>query len=152
MPTVLKILKLDHANDIELPSYGLEGNSGMDLRAAVSAPVVINPSERALIPTGIRIFFPFGYEGQIRSRSGMAASNGVVVLNSPGTIDSCYQGEIKVILINLSDKSFVIDRGMRIAQLVVARVETCDIIEVNELEIPNKTDRSDNGFGSTGML
>jgi len=132
-----------------LPSYATSQSAGMDLRAAVAAdaPVTLEPGARALIPTGLQIALPTGYEGQVRPRSGLAAKHGVTVLNSPGTIDADYRGEVKVILVNLGQEPFVIQRGERIAQLVVARHAQVDWTEEAELEV---TERGVGGFGSTG--
>ncbi|MFN4110788.1 MAG: dUTP diphosphatase [Ignavibacteria bacterium] len=138
----------DKFKDIPLPSYSTEGSSGLDLRAAVDKPVVIKSFETVLIPTNLSIEIPEGYEGQVRPRSGLAAKNFVTVLNTPGTIDSDYRGEIKVILTNFGKEDFIVNRGDRIAQLVITRVEKVDIIEVSEL---NSTKRSDGGFGHTGI-
>ena len=132
-----------------MPSYATSQSAGMDLRAAVAAdaPVTLEPGARALIPTGLQIALPTGYEGQVRPRSGLAAKHGVTVLNSPGTIDADYRGEVKGILVNLGQEPFVIQRGERIAQLVVARHAQVDWTEEAELEV---TERGVGGFGSTG--
>jgi dUTP pyrophosphatase len=143
-------LKIDVTNrcpDIPLPSYASEHSSGLDLRAAVDEPVEITPGERALIPTGIQIALPEGTEGQVRPRSGLALRHGVTVLNAPGTIDADYRGEIQVILVNTGSETFRIERGMRIAQLVIARVEHCELAVRGELE---GTTRGAGGFGSSG--
>lgn len=145
----IKIKRLsDKFNDIPLPSYSTDGSSGMDLRAAVENAVVIKPFETVLIPTNLSVEIPEGYEGQVRPRSGLAAKNFVTILNTPGTIDSDYRGEIKVILTNFGKEDFVVHRGDRIAQLVIAKVEKVEIVEVNEL---NSTKRNDGGFGHTGV-
>lgn len=138
----------DKFNDIPLPSYSTDGSSGMDLRAAVENEVVIKPFETVLIPTNLSVEIPEGYEGQVRPRSGLAAKNFITILNTPGTIDSDYRGEIKVILTNFGKEDFVVHRGDRIAQLVIAKVEKVEIVEVNEL---NSTKRNDGGFGHTGV-
>jgi len=138
----------DKFNDIPLPSYSTDGSSGLDLRAAVEKQVVIKSFETVLIPTNLSVEIPEGYEGQVRPRSGLAAKNFVTVLNTPGTIDSDYRGEIKVILTNFGKEDFIVNRGDRIAQLVITRVEKVDIIEVSEL---NSTRRNDGGFGHTGI-
>ncbi|MCR4416969.1 MAG: dUTP diphosphatase [Ignavibacteria bacterium] len=135
-------------NDIPLPSYSTEGSSGMDLRAAVEEKITIKPFETALIPTNLAVEIPEGYEGQVRPRSGLAAKNFVTVLNTPGTIDSDYRGEIKVILTNFGKEDFVVNRGDRIAQLVITKVERAEIVETNEL---NSTKRNEGGFGHTGI-
>lgn len=141
------LVTLDHAKDIALPAYATEQSAGMDLCAAVDAPVTLKPSERALIPTGLSIALPRGYEAQIRPRSGLAAKNGVTVLNTPGTIDADYRGEIKVILANLGTEAFTVERGMRIAQMVVARHA---FVAWDKVETLDETARGTGGFGSTG--
>jgi len=138
----------DKFNDIPLPSYSTEGSSGMDLRAAVDDQVVIKPLETVLIPTNLAVEIPEGYEGQVRPRSGLAAKNFVTILNTPGTIDSDYRGEIKVILTNFGKEDFIVNRGDRIAQLVITKVEKAYIVEVQEL---NSTKRNEGGFGHTGI-
>jgi len=145
--TQIAITKLANAADLPLPAYATEQSAGMDLLAAIDAPMVIEPMKRALVPTGIAIALPAGFEAQIRPRSGLAAKNGITVLNTPGTIDADYRGEIKAILINLSDTPFTIDRGMRIAQMVVAAHSTVQWDEVSSLD---ETSRGAGGFGSTG--
>jgi dUTP pyrophosphatase len=147
MKLSVKIIKLPHARDLALPAYATSQSAGMDLLAAVLEPAVVKAGEIAIIPTGIAISLPEGYEAQIRPRSGLAAKFGITVLNSPGTIDADYRGEIKVILINHSSSDFVIERGMRIAQMVVARYEHIILEEVQSLE---ETFRGEKGFGSTG--
>lgn len=140
--------KIVNKSENPLPQYATAYSAGMDLRANLSTTMLLNPMQRALIPTGIFIELPQGTEAQVRPRSGLAAKNGVTVLNSPGTIDADYRGEIKVILINLSDVPFEIRNGDRIAQLVVARHEVVDWEIVAEL---SDTDRSTGGFGSSGV-
>jgi dUTP pyrophosphatase len=132
-----------------LPAYQSSGAAGLDLVAAVpeDEPVTLRPGHRALIPTGLVIALPTGYEGQVRPRSGLAARHGITVLNSPGTVDSDYRGEVQVILVNLGDAPFTIARGERIAQLVVAPVTQATLVEAQSLEA---TDRGAGGFGSTG--
>ncbi len=130
-----------------LPAYATEQSAGLDLRANIEAPIVLKPLERALVPTGIFIALPDGYEAQIRPRSGLAAKHGVTVLNSPGTIDADYRGEIKVILVNLSNVSFTIEDGERICQMVVAKYEQ---VSWNEVDVLDETERGDGGFGHTG--
>lgn len=130
-----------------LPVYETEAAAGMDLRADLETPVELKPLERALIPTGLFIELPVGFEAQVRPRSGLAAKKGVTVLNSPGTIDADYRGEIKVILVNLSNETFVVENGERIAQLVVARHER---VEWHQAEALEETRRGAGGFGSTG--
>lgn len=140
--------RLPHGMDLPLPSYGTPLSAGLDLSAAIDKEVTLSSFERRLIPTGIAIALPPGYEAQIRSRSGLALKNGVVVLNSPGTIDADYRGEILVILMNHGQESFTITRGMRIAQLLVAPV--CRI-SWNEQKALDETGRGDGRFGSTGI-
>ena len=142
----LQIKKL--RDDVVLPKYMSEAASGMDLSAVLDAPIDIKPQERILIPTGIAVAIPLGFEGQVRPRSGMALSHGLTVLNAPGTIDADYRGEIKVLLINLSQESITITSKQRIAQLVIAPVIRVDIVTVDE-ELP-LTQRGSLGFGSTG--
>jgi len=143
------VTRLPHGRDLALPSYQSELAAGVDLLAAVppGAPVTLAPGTRALIPTGIAIALPAGFEAQVRPRSGLAAKHGVSVLNAPGTIDADYRGELRVLLVNLGDDSFVIERGMRIAQLVIAPVTRVSLSEVAEL---GATVRGIGGFGSTG--
>jgi dUTP pyrophosphatase len=147
--TRVRIVRLPHAADLPLPQYQSAHAAGLDLLAAVpaDAPVEIAPGQRAMIPTGIAIALPRGSEGQVRPRSGLALRHGITVLNSPGTIDADYRGEIQVILVNLGSEPFVVSRGMRIAQLVVARVQHARLIEVTSLDA---TDRAAGGMGSTG--
>ncbi|MTI30039.1 dUTP diphosphatase, partial [Xanthovirga aplysinae] len=131
-----------------LPSYQTSSSAGMDLRAELEKAVTLQPLERVLIPTGLFMELPQGYEAQVRPRSGLAFKHGVTVLNSPGTIDADYRGEIKVLLVNLSNQSFMINDGERIAQMVVAKHEQ---IEWDEADLLNETERSNGGFGSTGV-
>ncbi|NPB06181.1 MAG: dUTP diphosphatase [Aquificae bacterium] len=145
---VVKVKVLPHARGLPLPSYATPGSSGMDLRAAVEEPVTLKPLERALIPTGICIELPEGYEAQIRPRSGLALKKGLTLLNSPGTVDADYRGEIKVLLINLGTEEVTVERGERIAQLVVAPVVKARLVEADEL---TPTRRGEGGFGSTGV-
>jgi dUTP pyrophosphatase len=146
----LHVMQLPHGADLPLPSYQSAGAAGLDLLAAVAAdaPVIIEPGRRALIPTGLAIALPAGTEGQVRPRSGLAARHGVSVLNAPGTIDSDYRGEIQVILVNFGQDSFVVTRGMRIAQLVIAPALQVKIRVIVELD---ETTRGVAGFGSTGL-
>jgi dUTP pyrophosphatase len=149
-PTVTLALRLlPHADGLALPAYETEGAAGMDLRAAVpqDAPVTLQPGERQMIPTGLSMAIPPGYEVQVRPRSGLAAKHGLTCLNSPGTVDSDYRGELKVILINLGREAFVVQRGERIAQMVVAPV-TRGVFE--EVDVLPETVRGEGGFGSTG--
>lgn len=143
------VRRLAHGADLPLPAYESAGAAGLDLVAAVpqGAPLTLGPGARALVPTGIAIALPAGYEGQVRPRSGLAARHGVTVLNSPGTVDADYRGEVKVVLVNLSDAPFGVARGDRIAQLVVAPVCRAALVEVDALE---ETARGNGGFGSTG--
>jgi dUTP pyrophosphatase len=143
----IKVRQLPEATDLPLPKYMTQESAGMDLRAAVSEPTMINPGEIKLISTGIQVSIPKGFEGQVRPRSGLAAEFGVTVLNSPGTIDSDYRGEIKVILINHGAQPFKIERGDRIAQLVVNKVERAFVIRVHKLD---ESKRDEGGFGHTG--
>ncbi len=138
---------LPHAVGLSLPSYATDMSAGMDLTAALEEAFELAPGERALIPTGISIALPKGYEAQVRPRSGLAAKNGVTVLNSPGTVDADYRGEIKVILINLGSEPFTVERGMRIAQMVVAAHAQVKWSVVEDLD---ETERGEGGFGSTG--
>lgn len=131
-----------------LPAYATPQSAGMDLRANISQPVTLRPMERRLIPTGLYIALPQGYEAQIRPRSGLALKHGITVLNSPGTIDADYRGELMVLLVNLSAEDFVVNDGERIAQMVVARHETVDFAEVSELD---ETERGAGGYGHTGV-
>jgi dUTP pyrophosphatase len=131
-----------------LPSYETLHSAGMDLRANINAPVSLMPLQRAMIPTGLFLELPEGFEAQIRPRSGLAAKKGITVLNSPGTIDADYRGEVNVILVNLSDVAFVIEDGERIAQMVISRHER---VEWNEVSVLIETERGAGGFGSTGI-
>ena len=142
------VKRFPHHRDLPLPTYSSERASGMDLAAAVDQDVLLKPGERALIPTGIAISLPPGYEAQIRPRSGLALKHGIGLLNSPGTIDSDYRGEIQVIVINLGQESFIIKRGLRIAQMVIAQYVTASFKVVDELDV---TLRNHGGFGHTGL-
>ncbi len=144
----VKVLQLPHAQDLPLPQYMTAGSSGLDLLAAVSEVISIPPGEVGLIPTGIQLALPSGYEGQVRPRSGLAVKFGVTVLNAPGTIDQDYRGEIKVILINHGRNCFQVKRGDRIAQLVVAAVHRVEWLPDTVLE---ETARGEGGFGHTGQ-
>jgi dUTP diphosphatase len=143
----VKVMRLPHAEGLPLPAYQSEGAAGLDLLAAVEAPVMLRPGKRALIPTGLVLELPAGCEAQVRPRSGLALRHGVTVLNSPGTVDSDYRGEVQVILVNLGDRRFTVARGERIAQLVVAR---CERITLAEALKASATRRGTGGFGSTG--
>ena len=144
----LKIVQMPHAQGLDLPDYQSAQAAGFDLCAAVEAPVELQPSQYTIIPTGLMMALPYGFEGQVRPRSGLAAKHGVTVLNSPGTVDADYRGEVKVILINHSTSTFTIERGMRIAQMVVAPVTQVRIEKVEDLEM---TERGAGGFGSSGL-
>jgi dUTP pyrophosphatase len=149
MSIEITVQRLPHAADLPLPAYQSPSAAGLDLLAAVpaNAPVVLAPGSRAMIPTGIALALPPGTEGQVRPRSGLAARHGVTILNTPGTIDADYRGEVQVILINLGAETFTVERGMRIAQLVVAPVARAELREVDALDT---TRRGAGGFGSTG--
>ena len=147
MNNTIKINTKNISNN-ELPHYATSGSAGMDIRANLLETVVLSPLERKLIPTGIFLEIPQGYEGQVRPRSGLALKNGITCLNSPGTIDSDYRGELNVLLINLSNLPFSINNNDRIAQLVVTKVEKAELILVQQL---NETERNAGGFGHTGV-
>ncbi|MBC7166823.1 dUTP diphosphatase [Phenylobacterium sp.] len=149
MTPKIKITRLAHNADLPLPAYESQLAAGMDLRAAVpeDAPLVLRPMQREMIPTGLAIALPPGFEGQVRPRSGLAAKAGITCLNSPGTVDADYRGEVKVILINLGEEDFTVRRGDRIAQLVIAPVTQATWDEVESLD---ETARGAGGFGSTG--
>ena len=140
-------VKIVNQSAYPVPSYATELSAGMDLKANITEPVTIESLERAIVPTGLFIELPEGYEAQVRPRSGLAAKFGVTVANAPGTIDADYRGEVKVILVNLSNEPFVVNPGERIAQMVIARYEK---IEWDEVETLDETDRGTGGFGSTG--
>lgn len=142
----MKISIINKSNHT-LPTYATELSAGMDIRANLSEPIILKPLERKLIPTGLYIALPEGYEAQIRPRSGLALKKGIGVLNSPGTIDADYRGEIGVILVNLSSDNFIVEDGERIAQMVIGKHET---VEWNQVEILDETERGDKGFGHTG--
>jgi len=144
----IEVVRLAHAHDLALPDYATAAAAGADLLAAIDQDIELGPLERKIVPTGISIALPVGFEAQVRPRSGLAAKNGVTVANAPGTVDADYRGEIGVILINLSKEPFRISRGMRIAQLVVARHARAVWREVSELD---RTARGAGGFGSTGV-
>ncbi|MFN3718416.1 MAG: dUTP diphosphatase [Rhizobium rhizophilum] len=147
---LLNLKRLPHGEGLDLPAYETAGAAGMDLRAAVvdGEPLTLAPGDRALVPTGFIMEIPAGFEAQIRPRSGLAFKNGVTCLNTPGTIDSDYRGEVKVLLINLGQENFVITRAMRIAQMVIAPVTQVRVAEVTET---SDTARGAGGFGSTGV-
>jgi len=141
-------IKIINKSSHDLPNYETIASAGMDLRANLSEPVTLNPLERAIVKTGLFIELPIGYEAQVRPRSGLAAKKGITVLNSPGTVDADYRGEIGVILVNLSAEPFVVENGERIAQLVIAKHERAEWISVETL---SETSRGEGGFGSTGV-
>lgn len=149
MTPTIPVIRLPHAEGLPLPAYETDGAAGMDLRAAVAedAPLILKPMGRVMAPTGLAFAVPRGFEAQVRPRSGLAAKAGITCLNTPGTIDADYRGEVKVILINLGEEDFVIRRGDRIAQLVIAPVARADWREVDSLD---ETARGAGGFGSTG--
>jgi dUTP pyrophosphatase len=146
--TIVPLKLLDHAKDLPLPQYATTGSAGIDLMAAIDTDIILEPFKRQVVPTGICMSLPNGFEAQIRSRSGLSFKNGVFVLNSPGTIDSDYRGEIQIILMNNGDEPFTVTRGMRIAQLVIAKFETIEFNVTDELD---ETIRNTSGFGSTGI-
>ncbi len=147
MTVTLELKRLEHGRDLPLPAYQSILAAGLDLLAAVDGAITLAPGARALVPTGLAMALPAGFEAQVRPRSGLAAKHGVTVLNTPGTIDADYRGEVKVILINLGDDPFEISRGDRIAQMVIAPVLQANIVEV---EVLSETERGSGGFGSTG--
>ena len=148
MTVKLELKRLDHGRDLPLPAYQSELAAGLDLLAAVQTDIILKPGERTLVPTGLAMALPAGFEAQVRPRSGLAAKHGVTVLNTPGTIDADYRGEVKVILVNLGADSFQVTRGDRIAQMVIAPVLQAQITEVDQL---SDTERGAGGFGSTGQ-
>lgn len=141
-------IKIINKSNHDLPNYETIASAGMDLRANLSEPRILKPLDRSIVGTGLFIELPIGYEAQVRPRSGLAAKKGITVLNTPGTIDADYRGEIGVILVNLSNEDFVIENGERIAQMVIAKHERAEWLEVNEL---SETSRGAGGFGSTGI-
>lgn len=147
-PITVSVRRLGHAEGLPLPDYASAGSSGLDLRAAIENDLKVRPGDRVQIPTGLILELPAGWEGQVRPRSGLAWRHGVTLLNTPGTIDSDYRGEVKVILVNLGRETFVVRRGDRIAQLVVAAVSRVTLVETMRL---GPTDRGEGGFGSTGL-
>ena len=140
-------VKVVREKNVTLPKYETEGSAGLDVRANITEPIVLKSLERVLIPTGLKIAIPEGYEVQVRPRSGLAIKHGITMLNSPGTIDSDYRGEIKVIAVNLSNETYTIEPNERIAQLVLNKVEQIELVEVDELDATN---RGEGGFGHTG--
>ena len=146
-PLEIKLLRLEHGEGLSIPRQASEASAGLDLRAAVPAELFLQPGERLQVPTGVALEIPAGWEGQVRPRSGLASKHGITLLNSPGTIDSDYRGEIQVILVNLGNEPFTVRRGDRIAQLVFAPVARVKIVPAASLGV---TGRGDGGFGSTG--
>jgi len=144
----LSVQRLPHAKDLPLPAYATEGSAALDLLAAIDGDIDLKPGERSAIPCGIAVAFSDKYEGQVRARSGLALNHGITLLNAPGTIDSDYRGELKAILVNLGQEVFTVKRGMKVAQIVFARIKHADIKEVEQLPV---TVRGEGGFGSTGM-
>ena len=147
---IVTLIRLPHGKDLPLPAYESAGAAGMDLRAAVGedAPLVLAPGARALVPTGFVFEIPSGFEGQVRPRSGLALKHGITCLNSPGTIDSDYRGEVKVLLVNHGDENFIVTRAMRIAQMLVTPVVQA---RIREAQTASETQRGAGGFGSTGV-
>lgn len=141
-------IKLINKSNHRIPNYETEASAGMDLRAFINEPITLKPLERTIVKTGLFIELPIGYEAQVRPRSGLAAKKGITVLNAPGTIDADYRGEVGVILVNLSNEPFTIENGERIAQMVIAKHERTEWIEVETL---SETSRGEGGFGSTGL-
>ncbi len=148
MSLPVRVRRLPHGANLPLPTYATAGAAGMDLLAAVDAPVVVPPQGRALIPTGLAVALPPGHELQIRPRSGLALRHGIVLPNSPGTIDEDYRGELQIIVLNMGDAPFAVERGMRIAQAVLSPVTRAAWVAVDDLD---STERSTGGFGSTGL-
>ena len=146
-PVIVSIRRIPGSEDIPLPEYATHGSAGLDLRAAVDSDTILLPGERKLIPTGLTLAIPEGYEGQVRPRSGLALKHGISMANTPGTIDSDYRGPVQVIMINLGAEPFAIRRGDRIAQLVICPVAHARLVEVESLP---ETARNDGGFGHTG--
>jgi dUTP diphosphatase len=144
----LEIKRMPHAGDLPLPSYATEGSAGLDLLAAVDTDIELQPGARVCVPCGIAMALPPGFEAQVRPRSGLALHHGITLLNAPGTIDSDYRGEVKATLINHGESMFRITRGMKVAQLIVARYEAVEPFEVRELPT---SERGESGFGSTGL-
>ena len=147
-----QVLRVAHLRpDAQLPRYATEGAAGLDLAACLREPIVLRPGSWAAVPTGLAIALPPGHEGQVRPRSGLARRHGVTLLNAPGTIDEDYRGEVQVLLVNLGDAAFVVEHGMRIAQLIVAPVTRVRIHSVDDIEALGSTRRGGGGFGSTGL-
>jgi dUTP pyrophosphatase len=144
----IQFKKLPHGEDLPLPMYESEFAAGMDIRAALEKPITLQPGERQLIPSGLKMAMPRGYEAQMRPRSGLAYRHGITMLNTPGTIDADYRGELKMLAVNLGEEAFTIKHGDRIAQMVIAPVIQANISETDDL---SKTERGEGGFGSTGV-
>lgn len=142
-------VRIINKSDNPLPEYETSGSAGLDLRAYLKEPIALKPLQRALVPTGLYMELPEGFEAQIRPRSGLALKKGLSVLNSPGTVDSDYRGEIKIIIINLSNETAILNTGERMAQMVISEVERIVLVEVEEL---NETKRGEGGFGHTGIV
>lgn len=147
MTITTAVVKLPHARDLPLPHYATRESAGCDLLAAIDNEITLKPGQRQLVPTGLKMMLPEGFEAQVRPRSGLALKHGITVLNTPGTVDADYRGEVGVVLINLGQEDFVITRGMRIAQMIISPVTQTHWQEVPEL---NETTRGEGGFGSTG--
>lgn len=148
-PLNIPVQRLSHSEGLDLPVHATPSSSGVDLAAAIDQPVKLEPGGHALIPTGLAIAVPDGYEAQVRPRSGLALKHGITVLNSPGTIDADYRGEIKVILINLGKDIFTIERGMRIAQMIIGKI---NVVAWQEVDALPESSRGDGGFGSSGIV
>lgn len=142
-------IKIMNKSDLKNPEYGREGDSGLDLRANIYTPITVKPYQRLMIPTGIHLQIPRGYEGQVRGRSGLALKHGIGIVQGIGTIDSNYTGDIGVVIVNYSSKDFIVERGMRIAQLVICKVEEVTLTNVDSLD---ETNRGEEGYGSSGMI
>ncbi len=145
---ILQVQVLSGSEDLGLPAYATEGSAGLDLKASLREPLVLKPGERGMVPTGLMMAIPFGYEGCLRPRSGLAAKLGLTLTNAPGTIDSDYRGEVKVLLVNLGQEPITLNRGERIAQLLISPVAH---VQVMKVESVNETRRGDGGFGHTGV-
>jgi dUTP pyrophosphatase len=146
-PPTLQIEILPGNEDLGLPAYGTEGAAGLDLKAALTEPLILKPGERTMIPTGLKMAIPFGYEGCVRPRSGLAAKHGITLTNSPGTVDSDYRGEVKILLVNLGQETVTLKRGERIAQILITPVAHVKVVQMDKLD---DTLRGEGGFGHTG--
>lgn len=147
---IIKCIRLPHASDLPLPSYETKGAAGMDIRVALTKELSLEPGERELLPTGLKLSIPMGYEIQIRPRSGLAIKHGITMVNSPGTIDSDFRGEIHLIVINHGQQTFKVKHGDRIAQMIVQEVQQAELLQVQEQDL-DQTSRGQDGFGSTGV-